>query len=251
MFSEVTADMLNELSRPIPRNQIKHLTKKWKDKNTGEHKQYTVQHITARTVMNRLDETVGRYNWRTHYKPVMVGKMPGVECTIEILIAGEWIGKTDVGTPTDIEAEKGAYSDALKRAAAHWGIARELYGDGNVYDEPTTYNELPDNDNTVYQPLADGRPLDQGTWEKLSQALVSLVEDYTLPFHATYALWNALENYGDVLCRTDARRASLAETVKERNFERLWKARFTVSDVARVILDDPPPPPPSKKRGTK
>jgi hypothetical protein len=134
-FKIVTPEILNELSRPIPRSQLKNLTKKWKDKRTGEQKEFTVQHITARTVMNRLDETVGRYNWRTHYKPVMVGNKSGVECTIEILIEAEWIGKTDVGTPTDIEPEKGAYSDALKRAAAHWGIARELYGDGNVYDE--------------------------------------------------------------------------------------------------------------------
>ena len=42
---------------------------------------------------------------------------------------GVWITKTDGAGETDIEGEKGAFSDAFKRAAVHHGVARYLYDD--------------------------------------------------------------------------------------------------------------------------
>lgn len=82
-------------------------------------------HIDARAVMDRLDEVVGPENWKDEYAAAPLG---GVQCTLSIRVDGEWIGKTDVGTNSDYEAEKGGYSDALKRAAVKWGIGRYLYG---------------------------------------------------------------------------------------------------------------------------
>ena len=41
--------------------------------------------------------------------------------------SGEWIQKWNVGTESNMEAEKGEASDAMKRAGFAWGIGAELY----------------------------------------------------------------------------------------------------------------------------
>jgi hypothetical protein len=41
--------------------------------------------------------------------------------------------KADGAGDTDVEPEKGALSDAFKRAAVRWGIGRYLYGIGPVW----------------------------------------------------------------------------------------------------------------------
>jgi hypothetical protein len=81
-------------------------------------------YIDARDVMERLDEVCGPENWQDTYSETAKGRMI---CTIQIKIGGEWIGKTDGAGETDVEGEKGAISDAFKRAAVKWGIGRYLY----------------------------------------------------------------------------------------------------------------------------
>ena len=80
-------------------------------------------YIDARDVMERLDEVCGPAGWQCSY-PHANGK---TVCRIEIKIGGEWVGKEDGAGDTDVEAEKGALSDAFKRAAVRWGIGRYLY----------------------------------------------------------------------------------------------------------------------------
>jgi len=88
----------------------------------------TFSYIDARQVMNRLDTVVGPGNWENRFR-IIDASMHVVECTISIF----GISKTDVGysnnPDSDDESEpmKAAYSDAFKRAAVHWGIARWLY----------------------------------------------------------------------------------------------------------------------------
>jgi hypothetical protein len=106
------------LKAPIPASLIKQRP----GRGSGKF-----SYITSRVVMDRLDTVCGPENWRDEYAPSLAGD--GVQCTIYIRVDGEWIGKSDVGSESNIEEEKGAYSDALKRAAVKWGIARELYGD--------------------------------------------------------------------------------------------------------------------------
>ena len=48
-------------------------------------------------------------------------------CEIGIKIGDEWVWKANGAGDSDIEAEKGALSDALKRAAVVWGVGRYLY----------------------------------------------------------------------------------------------------------------------------
>lgn len=81
-------------------------------------------YIDARVVMDRLDSAVGFNFWQTSYTP---GVGTSIVCNLGIKIAGEWIWKADGAGPSDMEADKGALSDAFKRAGVRWGIGRYLY----------------------------------------------------------------------------------------------------------------------------
>jgi len=87
-----------------------------------------LSYVTARFVQDRLDSVVGPGCWQSTFENLPSG---AVRCGIGILVArgdnAEWIWKWDVGIPSSIEPDKGAHSDAFKRAAVQWGIARDLY----------------------------------------------------------------------------------------------------------------------------
>ena len=84
----------------------------------------------ARVDMNILDETVGAENWqREHYEC-----KGNLFCRVGIYCENEgttkpacWIWKSDCGTESNTEAQKGEASDSFKRACFNWGIGRELY----------------------------------------------------------------------------------------------------------------------------
>ena len=80
---------------------------------------------TARTDMAILDELYGPMNWQVSYQTVD----GSLYCTISIWDAQkcQWISKQSNGTESNMEAEKGKASDALKRAGFMVGIGRELY----------------------------------------------------------------------------------------------------------------------------
>jgi len=86
-------------------------------------------YIDARDVADRLDEVVGQAFWQNRY--TCVNGVTVCEIGIKTVhgVADEWIWKSDGAPETTIEAEKGALSDAFKRAGVKWGIARYLYDD--------------------------------------------------------------------------------------------------------------------------
>lgn len=89
-------------------------------------------YIDARTVQDRLDTVVGPANWKTSFHWATVGNATYCVCTLSIHIdrgdlGAEWIGKCDGAGMTNFDPVKGGMSDALKRAAVHWGIGRALY----------------------------------------------------------------------------------------------------------------------------
>ena len=107
-----------------------------------------LHYIDARSVMKRLDDVVGVANWQTKIRETASGTR--VLCELSVRIDGEWITKTDGSGDTDFEAEKGAISRALCRAATHFGIGRYLYNP-NAFDRngkpanwatPQGYDEL-------------------------------------------------------------------------------------------------------------
>ncbi len=85
-------------------------------------------YLDARAVMHRLDSVFGVGGWKDAYQLVAGGS---VVCTLSVRVDGEWIDKTDVGSPSeqpdDGDKLKAAFSDALKRAAIKLGIGRYLY----------------------------------------------------------------------------------------------------------------------------
>jgi len=103
-------------------------------------------YVDARIVMVRLDDVLGAENWQDKYFETQTGR---IMCELSIRISGEWITKSDGAGMTGTEGEKGAISDAFKRAAVKFGIGRYLYAfpsswvdlkNGNIANPP----QLPD-----------------------------------------------------------------------------------------------------------
>lgn len=78
----------------------------------------------ARVDQNILDETFTPFGWQNRYEEVK----GNLYCSIGIRTSiNEWIWKSNCGTESYTEKEKGEASDAFKRAGFNWGIGRELY----------------------------------------------------------------------------------------------------------------------------
>lgn len=117
---------LQNLHAPFPPNEIE-----WRVGSTNRDKTsgLALAYLTARHVMERLDEVCGPENWQDRYE--FHGKR--TVCYLSIRIGDQWVTKADGAGDSDVEAEKGAISDALKRAAVKWGIGRYLYSLGNTW----------------------------------------------------------------------------------------------------------------------
>jgi hypothetical protein len=91
-------------------------------------------YINARDAMKRLDDVCGD-GWQCEYP------FEGC-CRIGIKIDGEWMWRSNGAGETDIEGEKGQYSDAFKRAAVMWGVGRYLYYLPNVWVDMDQYKKI-------------------------------------------------------------------------------------------------------------
>ena len=113
----------NELAAPFPEDEVGQVPIDKSGKLMGRY-------ITARSVMDRLDEVVGPGNWSDEYE-MWDEATCAVKCTVTVF----GVRRSDVGYPNDPadadnakrEPFKAACSDALKRAGVHWGIGRYLY----------------------------------------------------------------------------------------------------------------------------
>ena len=107
---------LKELKREIPF--------KWRVQQSNQWGANCVAYIDARQVQDLLDEVCGMDSWQCKYEE----HKGNLFCSIGIVNEhGEWIWKTDCGTESNVEKQKGEASDAFKRAAVMWGIGRFLY----------------------------------------------------------------------------------------------------------------------------
>lgn len=86
---------------------------------------------TARTDARRLDEVFAGKWKREHY----IDNKGSVVCQISIWneAIDNWVIREDVGSESNTEATKGAYSDAFKRAGFSFGIGAELYDAPFIY----------------------------------------------------------------------------------------------------------------------
>jgi len=90
-----------------------------------------LHYVTARTVMNRLDDVLGPENWWDDFVPLE----HSVICRLTIRLpdgavltksdAGGYAGMADPG-----DDDKSGFADAFKRAAVKFGVGRYLYRDG-------------------------------------------------------------------------------------------------------------------------
>lgn len=117
---------LSDLHKPFPAAEIE-----WRVGSTNGDKTsgLALAYLTARHVMDRLDAVCGSENWQDRYE----FHGPRTVCYLSIRVGNEWVTKADGAGDSDVEAEKGAISDALKRAAVKWGIGRYLYDLGNIW----------------------------------------------------------------------------------------------------------------------
>lgn len=127
---------LGKLKEPFPQDRIS-----WRAQTVSKDgtKALALAYIDARDVMERLDEVCGPENWQCKY--THAGQKTVCDIGINIhagkaVFRGEgmpyeylecWVWKADGAGDSDIEAEKGALSDAFKRAAVRWSIGRYLY----------------------------------------------------------------------------------------------------------------------------
>lgn len=124
MNYETAQELFDALSDPFP---LEYIT--WRvgstNKDAQNPKGQALCYVDARAVMDRLDSTCGPDGWQNNYTPGINGS---IICNIGIRMpCGDWIWKADGAGATDVEGEKGALSDALKRSAVRWGIGRYLY----------------------------------------------------------------------------------------------------------------------------
>lgn len=120
---------------------------------------------TARTDMDILDEAVGPENWQCRYYE----RKGTLFCSIGICVTRpdgitEWIWKDNAGSPSNMEAQKGEASDALKRAGFAWGIGRELYTAPFIWVPSTKCNLTTQSSKTV-------------CYDSFSVAKVAVLED--------------------------------------------------------------------------
>lgn len=119
-------EALSGLSNPFPSKDIEWRIAQVGKGSDGKIWAKVLAYVTARAIMERLDDVCGPDGWRDEYREWHGDKAQ--LCGISIGVGGGlWLTKWDGADCTDIEGTKGGLSDAFKRAAVKWGIGRYLY----------------------------------------------------------------------------------------------------------------------------
>jgi hypothetical protein len=129
MAARKWCEIMEEFRKPFYSSDIE-----WRVQQSGEAKgsgrawAMVLAYVDARALRRRLNEIVGLENWSAKFS----GVGNGIACTLSIRGVGdddkvEWIDKSDGAGETDIEAIKGAFSDAFKRACYSWLLGEYLY----------------------------------------------------------------------------------------------------------------------------
>jgi len=126
MSKAIQDTMLKQLKDPFDSKFVK-----WRVGATDQAKTkgIALAYIDSREVMKRLDDVCGLGGWQSKH----VAVDGGFVCELSIKIDDEWITKSNAAGNTKVEPIKGGASDALKRAAATWGVGRYLYYLPNVW----------------------------------------------------------------------------------------------------------------------
>lgn len=146
-----TSEQIAKLREATPEHEV--LWRVLRTQKDNELYGECVPYVDARFVFDRLDEVIGPHEWQDD---ITAWEYGGVKATISILVDGHWVSKSDVGIRAGVSDGRGGTndemkikgdpSDAIKRAAVHWGIGRDLYRAdtvwcnldqwGNILDDP-------------------------------------------------------------------------------------------------------------------
>lgn len=159
-------DLFAALAAPFQPHELKERTQSGKQ----------LHYITARTVMNRLDNILGPENWWDDFTP----SENSVLCRLTIRLPdGQTLTKGDAGGYAGMadsgDDDKSGYSDAFKRAAVKFGVARYLYRDGvpsfveqGCLGQDTRESETPKPVKPPQRPAAtNGHSKENVEWPKL------------------------------------------------------------------------------------
>jgi len=131
--------ILDRLKEPFLESEIE-----WRPSHhtgfPGKYKILMLAYVTARAVMDRLDDVMGPSNWSDNYDVIKfetyqkdrdnneICKVEyGTLCTLSVRFPDRTVEKQGFATFTNVEPIKGGESDSLKRAAVKFGIGRYLY----------------------------------------------------------------------------------------------------------------------------
>ena len=112
-------------------------------------------YVDARYVQDKLESVVGIGNCSNSFNEIK----GSLFCTITVTYQRNdgsiaTIQKTDCGTESNVEKQKGEASDAFKRAAVQFGIARDLYN----LDQSKHRVEMVQGTNGKYYPPKNWKP---------------------------------------------------------------------------------------------
>lgn len=137
----------------------------------------------ARCDMRVLDETVGPSCWqREHYEC-----KGNLFCRVGIKLPDwpEWIWKSDCGSESNTEAQKGEASDSFKRACFNWGLGRELYTAPFIWVKPTG---------------ADGKPNYKDKYDRFAVTYLRIEDKKIVALNIeNTTLRRSVYTYGDIL----------------------------------------------------
>jgi hypothetical protein len=123
MSNEDAKALMAALAANFPAEQIH-----FKPAAISGNRALAICYVDARAIMDRLDEVLGLDGWQDEYQVLEDGS---VVCRLRCRLGGEWLVKSDVGSPSEQQDTgdqvKAAFSDALKRAAVKFGVGRYLY----------------------------------------------------------------------------------------------------------------------------
>lgn len=164
----VMQDVFKNLAAPFPSDRVSWRVgstnrRKFDAGQAQQRKGQALAYIDARDVMERFDEVLGPGNWQCEYMPMPNGTTC---CRIGLWFGGQyqWIWKSngagatgDTSKESEREmAEKGAYSDAFKRAAVLWGVGRYLYDLDSPWVELDEWWGIPKEAHTRLKALLNG-----------------------------------------------------------------------------------------------
>lgn len=139
-----------------------------------------LSYVTARTVMNRLDDVLGPENWWDDYLPSPVGSQ-GVKCLLTIRLPdGQTVTKAGLGGVTLMQdpsdTDKTGESDSLKRASVKFLIGRYLYQDDKL---PSRAADTSTSSNSA-RPMAKSsqftKPVRKGSYQEWLTAMAAEAE---------------------------------------------------------------------------